>query len=111
MKISKRSWHYKLHDERWPPKTLCTYFWLTVFKSALLVGVAGVMLGGIGCAVYLAFVLTNIGWMLLPVGGLTWLGVRRWLKRASSPPKPPGVVRSYLRAKKERVCPLIEYTA
>ena len=107
MKISKRSWHYHLHDPEHPPKNLCTYFWLTVLTLILIVGVGGLLLFGIGWLVYQGFVVRSIGWMLLSAGGLIWLGARRWRKRTH---KPLGVVRSYIRAKKDRVCPLIEYT-
>lgn len=109
MKISKRSWHYELlHNHNNPPKNLCTYFWVTVIKSAFLIALTGALIFAAGCVVYIFFIHTILGWMLLPAGGLIWLGARRWGKRI---PRPPGLIRSYIRAKKERVCPLIEYTA
>lgn len=109
MRISKRSWHYNLHDPENPPKNLCTYFWSCVIKLAVLINLAGLLLFLIGWLVYKGLVQTNIGWILLPAVGLVWLGERRWRKRKKRTPKPPGVARSYIRAKKERICPLIEY--
>jgi hypothetical protein len=101
MKISARSWHYRWM--RWfyadtldnhVPRSLCTYFWALVFSPLVALAVGA-----------FAIALLTI---LLPVLGVGELHDRRQRKRGHLPPKGPGLVRSFVKAKKRKICPLIE---
>jgi hypothetical protein len=119
MKISRRSWHYRLllRNNLDPPDNLCGYFWLLLVVIFLRAFVA---------AVYLFFlsILALLLWGFIDKFGV-WrvagfgLGVPACLvflvigacrvpsvaKRFSN--TIPG---QWLRAKKDRVCPTIEWT-
>ena len=86
----------------------------------LFISVAAAM--GIGVIVY-AFIrdpkdmLIGFGFLFLlaslSIGGV-WFG-EEWLpaykrRKRNQPQKEPGLFKSYLKAKKDKVCPLIEYT-
>lgn len=85
MKVKARSWHYRLVNYWFDraglalPKTLCGYFW----------------------AVWLCF------FLLLWAIPLTDF-INRIEQRQRSE-KEPGLFRSWLRARKDKVCPLMEY--
>jgi len=102
MKVRKSSWHYKVW--RWSngkeePTNLCAYFWHVAFVLLICASPLG----------WIAFLLAAIG------AAGEWLQDKwdaRSYRRGPRPPKvprEPGLIRSYLRAKKARVCPLIEF--
>ena len=121
MKLSKKSWHYWLlrktgyYDSHFVQVNLCWYFWqvmATLFIKMPVIFVIAV----------LTVVLAPI-W--LPLFGLICLGVwvySKWedrqlqLKIAAgmhpwdSWPKKPSLFRAWLKAKKDKVCPVIEWT-
>lgn len=82
MKISKKSWHYWYLN--WVgidhPKNLCNYFWMTIL---MLLGLPFFLI---------SFTLCNFFDIV-----------------EKRPKKEPGLFRLWVRARKEKVCPLIEY--
>lgn len=137
LRISRRSWHMRLMETQrrpweppYEPRDLCTHFWNVAGVLALwgvLTVAAITVLGAVGVACYWFVV-----WHLLPhwrayaglavvVAGVVMLTVgalwvadqidRRRERRRQQQPKPqrsPGLLRSWLKAKKARVCPLLE---
>ena len=130
MNINKSSFHYKLAklaSDGAVPNNLCAYFWLAVFGAFLYFLVILVVIG-------VAFCLASIGlawWspdFILPafIGGalsvaclLCFLMMtieerktdERWaaMGEEPSPEKEPNLVIAYLKAKKEKVCPIINF--
>jgi len=116
MKVSRHSWHYRLHSfvftffnweqygpipaikgKRWEhqPQSLCGYFWSTATLTALvpvltLILLASAPLIGLGLVAF-------------------WLHDRYRLWRPKQY-KEPSLVRQYVKARKQKVCPLIELT-
>jgi len=86
MKLKEGTWHLRLVD--WwgehmlidRPATLCSYFWFVVF-----------------------------GLTLLPVAGFIALGIVKLIDWCSKETEEPGLFRSWIKAKKDKVCPLMEY--
>jgi len=133
LEISKNSWHYRLwmlgRDSTSRPKNLCKYFWhLAIFKILLPFVLGSFVLLGIGALLYViwghpAVTAITILATLLCVGlvvGLIELGQRLYDKHQAKvelallnpePPKPkkePGVLRTFLKARKQKMCPLIQ---
>ncbi len=88
MEISSKSWHMRLvragpEGADYAPKTLCTHFWMVV-------------------ATLTAFVFIAIGAVVL------WLWEHRPRRSKAEPkPKEPSLVLEYLKARKQRICPII----
>lgn len=116
MKVSKKSWHYRLLHQtmegcpEFEYNNLCSYFWAVV--STLIVKIPII--------IFLALILV----VTSPIWGVVCLGFylydrrdRRLRKSAGlnpwqdwpEPEKEPSLLRAWLRAKKEKVCPMIEY--
>jgi hypothetical protein len=127
MRVSRSSWHYRWWN--WvndhpanPPTNLCRYFWGIVLPALTMLGLALLALVGLGYGIYWTFIRYTLATLaVVALGSAAFLvfwgstKVETWWKnrptRTRRPPKPakePGLVRSYLRAKKQRVCPLIE---
>lgn len=127
MKVSANSWHYrlwKLGRESWSkPHNLCKYFWhIALIKILLPLVLASMVLFGVGALLWLIWSNPLVTlWTVLVIAMVAGFGVLlylswpkmtdRWDKRvelrAAAPPKEPGVVRQFLKAKKSKVCPLI----
>ena len=134
--ISRNSWHYRMwsagrssYDR---PRNLCRYFWYIFGQVAILLFLAGLALVGLGALLY-AFVTKPVtsfivtGSIILGIG-LLWVLIygmikyfRRMeekdrqhleaLRRGEIPhpkPKEPSALRLWLKARKEKYCPLIE---
>ena len=101
MKISRRSWHFRqcrsAFGEGYEPKNLCRHFWMTV-TALWLALLTGILLP-------LILLAASYDW-LVKVGG--WLTDRLSVFDAPKPAKEPGLLRSYLAARKRRICPMIE---
>lgn len=131
MKIDTNSWHYKYVAVFWDhkPTNLCWYFWKVVLTLAmLLAGGSLAVLGALVTAGYLTFpvwqfyydgylfdvaILSSIAWLTATYVVIATLRNRRIaFYRRNTPPqelKPGGLLRSYWRAVKDKVCPFIEY--
>ncbi len=124
MKVRKSSWYHWFYTfgfeqyERHPGKTnLCSYFWRTVwgvFKCLLIVAVVGTIVTVAGMCLYNALWL-SIG-CLAVVGAViafasNWTRIKFFLNpgRYENKEPEPGLLRSYIKAKKDKVCPLIEF--
>lgn len=115
MVIRKDSWHYKLYEwsfsiRQCPPAqtNLCAYFWRVLGGSlflAMMFGVCGFILGGVGVMLYKfpAETLGVLGIVALIIGLLSLISVCRESE--------PGLIRSYIRAKKDKVCPIVTFTS
>jgi hypothetical protein len=132
VKIDRASWHYRVWRASWnkegrfagPDATdLCHYFWRIVFYLIFCAAVSLAIIGAFGAGIYFGFIKTYVGWV---VAATIALGVglaysskllhRKWRiwrmkrpRRAPKPPREPGIVLLYLKAKKQRVCPMIEF--
>jgi len=114
MEIRKNSWHYKFYTLALghPPTgttNLCRYFWATVagvLMAVIMGAVVLLILGLIGMAFYhfTLYSFAALGIILLLIA----LSIIRD-RRPDRAPAEPGLVRLYLRAKKDRVCPLITF--
>lgn len=107
MKISKRSWHYRLLRWTWPnsekvggelpPMSLCHYVfqlvYLFVFGPPFLV-MAAVVFCVIGPIIFLG----------------EWLGKRCGEKKKKTPSEPRTLIGKWLKAKKEKACPFLEWS-
>lgn len=106
MQISKRSWHYRLlkrtgHQPYEIPDDLCGYMrrvGFTVFVVVPLFCVLGPIVIG-------------LMWLEKHLFPRVVSGIARVFTRKPPPEdKPESLFRAWLRAKKERICPLIEFT-
>jgi len=104
MKVSKKSWHYRLifWYDHYVPQNLCDYFW-ALMKSMLIVGLLAVTAPVWGPAMAVHYLFERYD---------DWRFEKMIADHESGPPppKPPGIIMSFLRAKKQKVCPLIEFT-
>jgi hypothetical protein len=90
VKVSKSSWHYKLVNSYGltDNKNLCKYFWAVLFSLMLI------PCSVVGVIVCMPFLLVASPFVLL----------YKWLSK-----KEDSLLLLWLRAKKQKVCPLIEY--
>lgn len=129
MKVRTDSWHYRMiRFWGWRPSpSLCGYFWQAVFASLSAFGM-GSMLSLMAGTVLYAFVVSPIAVYFsyfihvptdmlgrglfilafeLSIALVTSIGV--YLGGRRRKPGRPALVGEYLRAKKEKVCPTIEF--
>ena len=118
MKIKRKSWHYKISnfgaDFEKSNDSLCRYVWRLVGKCAFAFfgTLAGILLTlAFFASPYWISVTVIILWMTsscaFPILAIWFLRE----KLGKSPEMPYGsLVTEYLKAKKEKVCPIIEYT-
>lgn len=118
MKIKRKSWHYKISnfgaDYEKTNDNICRYFWRLIGKCAITV------FGTLGGIVLILAYFTSHYWISTTIAVL-WACLTVALpilaiwflreKLGKSPEMPHGsIVVEYIKAKKEKVCPLIEYT-
>lgn len=122
MKIRKDSWHYKLHEKsysehRFPSSNtnLCKYFWRVLggaIHTAFVAAVIGIVLGVIGLLFY-KYTLISVSVVAAGVAIVGLFALYVYIsdrKHAPGYQEPePGLLRSYIRAKKAKVCPLITF--
>ena len=129
LKIKKSSWHYRLwaftheHPERVKPTNLCRYFWRIFFTITLPAALIVAALIGIGALLWVMFqnpvptliVLGSIALFLGFIFFAAWQERHRKRKRAARAliepdpePKDPNPFTEFLKARKQKVCPLIE---
>jgi hypothetical protein len=134
MKISERSWHLRfvrwVNDDgamfkRWfnptpndefnapyQPHDLCRYFWAFVASIGMLlilIGIGGVTFLICQTVYWTWRVLSWVVWHALVSPAVSvWDAIPKRHRR--EPKGPPNLVVAFIRAKKRRVCPLIEVT-
>lgn len=127
MDIRRSAWHFKFFtmgfdsgydgekaSSRYSRYNLCSYFWRVVAGMLKVVCIVLVLLAivvGAGSALY-HYPLVFAGLALAVTAGVNAPRIfRRGSKQAQEPkePKEPGLLRSYIQAKKDKVCPLIEF--
>jgi len=124
IRISTTSWHYRLwlwgqEDKSKQPTNLCSYFWMLVLllvsPVALLVALIALPIAVILIAldnpwkllIFPAMLLT--GFVLAVLTGSAMLAYEKWGPKPSTEVRSTlGLIRSFVVAKKTRVCPLIE---
>ena len=129
MKVKSDSWHYKwLRFARWDewdmPKSLCTYFWSVVLLAPLkigaLVAVIVILVGGPLVTLvnwiypFLSEKMAHVPLAILYVELICILifcliFIKEKLEEKLSKRKKTTLLGSYLSAKKQKICPLINY--
>lgn len=124
MKISKSSWHFKFLDRYtvagvdyrhvdYRHFSLCSYVWTLVFFLAIYATAAGLVLFFAGFVIQqiilsplaaLIFFVALIGGVGLAVGFmyLLWMALDYGNRH-------DGILPAYLKARKDKICPLIEF--
>lgn len=125
MQINRSSWHYKLlrKDGKFPSEYLCTYFWqvvLVVLKYIIYVAAGFLVLTGFGVIsldliipngsslYYLAPVIGVITFVLLCTLILSICLILHWIFEKFNS-KSPTLLSSYVKAKKDKICPKITF--
>ena len=124
MKIRSGSWHYRLwkwgrDNPNSQPVDLCRYFWhIMLVKIMLPMTSLVIVLSLLGFLIFLvvthlfqaSVILATVAGIALLFGGSIYLDKRSKDKKEGRPVvvKEPGIVRQYLKARKAKVCPLIE---
>jgi len=120
MKISRRSWHYKISNlfAYGEPRSdnLCKYFWRGVGKIFLSLVVLIVLLALVTVALtepmFVAVVIAMVSIITIVVGPIF---VISWLRDKFKGGEPIGenefenVIKAYVKSQKDKVCPRIEY--
>lgn len=137
MILSRNSWHFKLASsiftgtmiraEMSGKISLCSYFWLVVFAGLLnLAAIVGLLIG-LTC-IFSIMVVAPITWLVAGLAGpqaaiaaaiwsgivisAVWPYITRWwhTRKRSEPrtPKQPNILVEYIKAKKSKVCPIME---
>lgn len=123
MKISKKSWHYRLlrsgvnSDER-IPANLCGYCWFLLYAVSLI-SLAAVM--GIAAIVAICYLIYRFfTWDGLTLFVQVTMGtvvlfaiiclIVAWHQHKKNHPGPQTLAGKWLKAKKDKICPLIEWT-
>ena len=116
MRISRKSWHYRLNTSLYDyfnPNNLCEYFWKTVFALTIAMAIISMMIWAVvgltkhvvndpwGSLIFLSL----IGCIGFPIIAIKLL--RYYFP--STKTKQESLVAEYLKAKKNRICPMIEY--
>lgn len=124
--VKKSSWHYKLQVEFFtkPGKTLCSYFWKTVGGVGLLLLFCLFIL-----VVLISMIVTAGGFIffeempygMIFAGGIFWALAFATLINyliedydiyekitKQKPYKQPSILTKYIKAKKQKVCPMIK---
>ena len=114
MQIRKGAWHYRLFrlgNGGCPPArtNLCSYFWGVVFGLGTAIFLA--CLGGIGIygAGY-ALCFHTLSTVKVVATAAALLGALLWWDEHKYDKREPGLVVSYLAARKAKMCPLVTFT-
>ena len=125
MRISTGSWHSRLMDF-WDfdhPWNLCSYFWKTVWTVLLSIMFSvglGTFFGGPiwywlnpEYPFALAAVAGVVEFILICAFIYKFLDYKGWIptlpEREPKPPKPPGLIKSWLKAKHDKICPFLDF--
>ena len=121
MKVNKRSWHYNLWRKyggfTYANVSLCSYvqrlFWVSLFAAAG-VAVMAVCVGVIVSGLVVATITHPVVVGCVVLGCAIYVSTMRppwsnFLFRQHTIKGPQGLVASWVKAKKEKVCPLIDF--
>ena len=124
MRVQTNSWHYqcyiRTHDS-WagPPETtnLCKYFWRVVFGifiSTFIISVALAFGAFIGLMFYhhtfeSFAILTATGLLIACFFPIAYLTEKWHDRKLANIDKEPGFLHAYLKAKKDKVCPVVTF--
>lgn len=136
MDIKKSSWHYRIVDFIYavPSSSLCNYFWqlalVLIVTTAIALGVYGasfafgvmvveeflkssvvlpfIVLPIIGAIAIVLIFLLSFGFIYLWNKGKTKYSNYKREKRGKEP-EPDGILTSYIKAKKAKVCPQLKF--
>lgn len=134
-KISENSWHFRLLKRVYPKKTkeflyfkrtgLCEYFWAVVIHSAIFVVGLAVQLLMIGMFGYVMVVLPILYFVtgeeaglaimileaIVATTGVVIAGVLYYMSniKEKQKPKQDSLFVAYIKAKKEKFCPMVEF--
>lgn len=116
MKINKKSWHYRLLKfmEADVPTSLCPYFWKVVFLTIFAVVFSAFFIAG-ALVIYIIdkidatkdAKLKALSQEAMKTGD--WSKYDAFLHPKRKTKKEPGLIRAWLRARKEKVCPKLEF--
>lgn len=134
MKISKDSWHYEMVSfylkESSPSDSLCIYFWqvvgLSIFTLVTFCVIAAVLFISIKVLVFIPVELTINGYLIIYAYWLSGFYLLqkilqelpeestvgktfRYTPWKNSVDKEPNIVLEYVRAKKQKICPKIDF--
>jgi hypothetical protein len=128
MEIRKNKWHYHLYTMGFEnaycgegPTNLCSYFWRVVYGTIKVVIIAAVLLGilfGAGVIIFkwpfessslIVAVALCITFSYNQVRIKNFFYAKRHREFVNDEVREPGLLRSYIKAKKDKVCPLIEF--
>ena len=117
MEIRKSAWHYKFFTMGFDSgyggeaANLCSYFWRTVAGILKVVCIVAVLVclaaGIVSCIIQFPLYCFALVLAITVVVNAPRVVRRGTSKRAQ--PKEPGLLRSYLRAKKNKHCPLVTF--
>ena len=118
MKVKRSSWHYKVNyfGSDWGERkhdNLCAYFWRTVgriFVAAFFVSIFSLL----GYAFFTSgFMMPTIIMVLFILSAIfvPQIAINLLRKKLGKSPEMPygNIVVEYMRARKQKMCPLIEY--
>ncbi len=119
--VSASSWHYRwlqswrVHYWR-PPSDFCSYFWLVVFQAVVLIGISA-FTGFLFAALVAYFLVVPweallsciivVGFLVFIIG---FIGVFIYMGEVGNEKVANSLVGRFVRAKKNKYCPMINYT-
>ena len=131
MKVKKSSWHYKLNENMQSTyiehsgHNLCRYFWMTVGSmckvciGCSLIALLFVLIGAISKGIWLGIasyclndvVLQIISWLFLTSVIITPSAAIYYLRRRdiSTEIPTPNILVEFIKAKKNKYCPMIDF--
>lgn len=84
-------------QDHFHPRSICSYFWFCVFATLFIPLVCVVIL-------IATVLIVTLGWPFFKIHDRN----ERLREEGKKKPKTSGVVKTFVKAKKEKVCPLIE---
>ena len=118
MKVKRSSWHYKVNyfGSDWGERkhdNLCAYFWRTVAKLFIVTFFLGIF-SLLGYEFFTSGFMAPIIIMVLFIASVLCMppmAINLLRKKLGKSPEMPygNIVVEYMRARKQKMCPLIEY--
>lgn len=138
MQVNKKSWHFRLavwskEYEHRVPGDLCGYMRTVAGGAFKMIAIAVFLSIALGIAS--VSLISSVAWVLLAFPGEEWrfhpfavigttiflmsavvtliglsCSVKNKIASKKDPDLEPGLIRSYIKAKKEKICPILEFT-